>query len=147
MKSHGCANLAPRDAHYLFDWLEPHMPPGWTGLRNWDLTPAPVVHVRDSSRAQPFVQDRNVGPPDKEDEEKRMEAAVARRAQAAAEAQLAAQQAAGMIVPGAVPVGTPAAGAPLPPAGTAVGTTPAPAVLQVKPVAMPPAAQALPPAH
>jgi hypothetical protein len=147
VKSHGCANLSPKDAHYLFDWLEPHMPPGWTGLRNWDLTPAPVVHVRDSSRTQPFVQDRNVGPPDKEDEEKRMEDAIARRAKAAAEAQLAAQQAAGMIVPGAVPVGTPGVVAVPPPAGTAVGTTPTPAVLQVKPMTVTPAAQALPPAH
>jgi hypothetical protein len=54
--------------------------------------------VRDSSRAKPFVQERNVGPPDKEDEAKRLEQAIARRAaQAAAEAQLAAQ--AGEIVP------------------------------------------------
>jgi len=94
-KSHGCANLAPKDARYLFEWLEPRMPPGWTGLRNWDLTPAPVVHVRDSSRAKPFVQERNIGPPDKEDEAKRLEEAIARRAaQAAAEAELAAQAAA-----------------------------------------------------
>jgi hypothetical protein len=95
VKSHGCANLAPKDARYLFEWLEPRMPPGWTGLRNWDLTPAPVVHVRDSSRAKPFVQERNIGPPDKEDEAKRLEEAIARRAaQAVAEAQLAAQAAA-----------------------------------------------------
>ena len=102
-KSHGCANLAPKDARYLFEWLEPRMPPGWTGLRNWDLTPAPVVHVRDSSRAKPFVQERNIGPPDKEDEAKRLEEAIARRAaQAAAEAELAAQAAqAGGIVPAA----------------------------------------------
>jgi hypothetical protein len=94
-KSHGCANLAPKDARYLFEWLEPRMPPGWTGLRNWDLTPAPVVHVRDSSRAKPFVQERNVGPPDKEDEAKRLEEAIARRAaEAAAQAELAAQAAA-----------------------------------------------------
>jgi hypothetical protein len=114
VKSHGCANLSPKDARYLFEWLEPRMPPGWTGLRNWDLTPAPVVHVRDSSRSKPFVQERNVGPPDKEDEAKRMEQAIARRAaQAAAEAQLAAQ--AGAIVSGAP--------APVPSASTA-GTMP-----------------------
>jgi hypothetical protein len=100
VKSHGCANLAPKDARYLFEWLEPRMPPGWTGLRNWDLTPAPVVHVRDSSRAKPFVQERNIGPPDKEDEAQRLAEAIARRAaQAAAEAQLAAQ--AGGVVPDA----------------------------------------------
>jgi hypothetical protein len=108
--SHGCANLAPKDARFLFEWLEPRLPPGWTGLRNLDLTPAPVVHVRDSSRTKPFVQERNIGPPDKEDEAKRMEQAIARRAaQAAAEAQLATQ--AGAIGAGA-PLPAPAGGDP-----------------------------------
>jgi len=112
VKSHGCANLSPSDARYLFEWLEPRMPAGWTGLRNWDLTPAPVVHVRDSSRSKPFVQERNIGPPDKEDEAKRMEQAIARRAaQAAAEAQLAAQG--GAIVP-AAPVPEALAPSPVP---------------------------------
>jgi hypothetical protein len=112
VRSHGCANLAPKDARYLFEWLEPRLPPGWTGLRNWDLTPAPVVHVRDSSRAKPFVQERNVGPPDKEEEAKRLEQAIARRAaQAAADAQLAAQAGAtiadGAPVPAAIAVPPP----------------------------------------
>ena len=99
VRSHGCANLSPRDARFLFEWLEPKLPPGWTGLRNWDLTGAPVVHVRDSSRAKPFVQERNVGPPDREEEARRMEEAIARRAAeaeaaaAAAQAQLAAPDA------------------------------------------------------
>lgn len=145
VKSHGCANLSPKDARYLFEWLEPHLPPGWTGLRNWDLTPAPVVHVRDSARTQPFVQERNVGPPDKEDEAKRMEEAIARRAaKAAAEAQLAAQQASGMIVPGAVPPGTP-----LPAPGTAVAPPAGPllpAPLTVTPARPAPVAP-LPPVH
>jgi hypothetical protein len=139
MKSHGCANLAPKDARYLFEWLEPRVPAGWTGVRSWDLTPAPVVHVRDSARQKAFVQERNVGPPDKEDEAKRLEQAIARRAaQAAAEAQLAAQ--AGVVgpavpglpgavpaVPGATPV-PPAVPAPAPPTG----------VLQVKPAPVAP---------
>jgi hypothetical protein len=110
VKSHGCANLSPKDARFLFEWLEPPVPPGWTGLRNWDLTPAPVVHVRDSSRSKPFAQERNVGPPVKEDEAKRLEQAIARRAaQAAAEAELAAQadeSAAAAPAPPEAPVGT-----------------------------------------
>lgn len=27
--SHGCVNLAPRDAHVVFDLLQPELPPGW----------------------------------------------------------------------------------------------------------------------
>ncbi len=31
-KSHGCVNLAPRDARVLFDFTEPALPPGWTAI-------------------------------------------------------------------------------------------------------------------
>jgi hypothetical protein len=30
-RSHGCINLAPLDARWLFDWTEPHVPPDWHG--------------------------------------------------------------------------------------------------------------------
>jgi hypothetical protein len=79
VKSHGCANLSPADARTLFDWLEPELPPGWTSVRYWDLTQAPVVHVRNSQKLKPFAQERNVGPPDKNDEAERLGAAVNRR--------------------------------------------------------------------
>lgn len=79
VKSHGCANLSPTDARVLFDWLEPQLPPGWTAVRYWNLTHAPVVHVRDSSRARDFAQERNIGPPDKEDEAERLATANERR--------------------------------------------------------------------
>jgi hypothetical protein len=92
VKSHGCANLAPRDAQYLFDWLEPKLPPGWTAVRYWDLTQAPHVHVRNSQLRKSFFQERNIGPPDKEDEAARLELALARReAKLREEAELAAQ--------------------------------------------------------
>lgn len=32
-KSGGCINLAPIDAKWLFEWSEPHLPPGWHGVR------------------------------------------------------------------------------------------------------------------
>jgi lipoprotein-anchoring transpeptidase ErfK/SrfK len=80
VKSHGCANLAPKDARWLFDWLEPKLPPGWTAVRYWNLTQAPVVHVRNSRKAnKPIYQERNIGPPDKDDEAERLDAALARR--------------------------------------------------------------------
>jgi hypothetical protein len=79
VKSHGCANLAPRDARYLFDWLEPKLPPGWTSVRFWDLNHAPVAHVHNSGFRRDFLQERNVGPPDKDEEADRLLQALARR--------------------------------------------------------------------
>jgi lipoprotein-anchoring transpeptidase ErfK/SrfK len=93
VKSHGCANLSPRDARYLFDWLRPVLPPGWTGVRFWDLTQAPVAHVRNSKLRRNFVQERNVGPPDREDEAVRLEAALTAR-EAKGQQEAAAAQAA-----------------------------------------------------
>lgn len=31
-RSHGCVNLSPVDAHRLFFWTEPQVPPGWHGV-------------------------------------------------------------------------------------------------------------------
>ncbi len=31
-RSHGCVNLAPADARWLFGWTEPNLPPGWHGM-------------------------------------------------------------------------------------------------------------------
>ncbi|PRP97122.1 L,D-transpeptidase catalytic domain [Enhygromyxa salina] len=78
-KSHGCVNLAPHDARYVFEWTGPTLPLGWTGYLPSDLRRAVVVHVRDSSRGG-FVQDRPIGPPDREAEKARAEAADERRA-------------------------------------------------------------------
>lgn len=30
-RSHGCVNLAPRDAQWIFNWSDPHVRPGWHG--------------------------------------------------------------------------------------------------------------------
>ncbi len=79
VKSHGCANLSPLDARFLFDWLEPALPPGWTAVRYWNLREAPVVHVRNTQFKKALRQDRNIGPPDRADEAERLAAAQARR--------------------------------------------------------------------
>lgn len=79
-KSHGCVNLAPLDARWLFEWTGPMLPAGWTGYLPSDLRRSVVVHVRDSSRDQEFSQDRAIGPPDREAEQARTEAADERRA-------------------------------------------------------------------
>lgn len=88
-KSHGCVNLAPRDARWVFEWVAPTLPLGWTGYLPSDLHRSVVVHVRDSSRAHtPFTQERPWGPPDREEERKRLEEAEARRALASADEEI-----------------------------------------------------------
>jgi hypothetical protein len=32
-RSHGCINLTPRDAAWLFEWTDPALPPGWHGVQ------------------------------------------------------------------------------------------------------------------
>jgi hypothetical protein len=32
-RSHGCINLSPEDARWLFEWTEPQLPKGWHGVR------------------------------------------------------------------------------------------------------------------
>ncbi len=43
MRSHGCVNLAPKDAAWLFEWTDPNVPPGWHGVLNKDR--GTVVHI------------------------------------------------------------------------------------------------------
>ncbi len=42
-RSHGCVNLAPRDAAWLFEWTDPHVPEGWHAVINKDR--GSVVHI------------------------------------------------------------------------------------------------------
>ena len=86
-KSHGCVNLAPHDARWVFEWAGPALPKGWTGYLPTDLDKSVVVHVRDSSRGpgRTFTQQRPIGPPDREEERRKAEAAEERRALADAD--------------------------------------------------------------
>ncbi|MFO0626179.1 MAG: L,D-transpeptidase [Polyangiales bacterium] len=45
-RSHGCVNLAPRDAAWLFEWAPPHLPPGWTAVLPTPHEPGLRVRVR-----------------------------------------------------------------------------------------------------
>jgi lipoprotein-anchoring transpeptidase ErfK/SrfK len=84
-KSHGCVNVAPLDAKRVFEWVEPPLPPGWTGLRPLDLLTSPYVVSRNSHMKKQFRQDRPIGPPDRALEAQRLEEADAARAAAAAQ--------------------------------------------------------------
>jgi hypothetical protein len=46
VKSHGCVNLAPLDARWLFDFTEPHMPAGWVAAYPTEFDPGTAVRVR-----------------------------------------------------------------------------------------------------
>ncbi len=43
-RSHGCVNLAPADAAWLFEWTDPAVPPAWHGIINKER--GTVVYVR-----------------------------------------------------------------------------------------------------
>jgi hypothetical protein len=43
-KSHGCINLSPLDARWLFDWTDPQVPPRWHGALSLDDGTLIYVH-------------------------------------------------------------------------------------------------------
>jgi lipoprotein-anchoring transpeptidase ErfK/SrfK len=46
VRSHGCVNLAPIDAEWLFWWTAPRMPAGWTAVLPSNHDAGMVVRVR-----------------------------------------------------------------------------------------------------
>jgi hypothetical protein len=44
VRSHGCVNLAPIDAAWLFEWTDPQVPQGWHGVINKERGTAVVIH-------------------------------------------------------------------------------------------------------
>ncbi|TPV97157.1 MAG: L,D-transpeptidase [Myxococcales bacterium FL481] len=83
-KSHGCVNLSPKDARWVFNWTLPILLEGWTGFLP-GLERSITVHVHDSHESgdRAFSQQRPIGPPDREEEAIKLEEAEARRAEAA----------------------------------------------------------------
>jgi hypothetical protein len=46
VRSHGCVNLAPHDAAWLFRWTAPLLPAGWSAVLPSDHDPGTLVRVR-----------------------------------------------------------------------------------------------------
>ncbi len=46
VKSHGCVNLSPMDARYLFEWTQPNLPPGWRHAWHGERFPGPALRIR-----------------------------------------------------------------------------------------------------
>ncbi|HEY3356410.1 MAG TPA: L,D-transpeptidase [Polyangia bacterium] len=101
-RSHGCVNTSPIDVRHVFDWIRPKLPPGWFGMRPANLLESVTVHVRNSKLTPAWVQERPIGPPDKEVEKKKLDWAEKRRAEKAEAAAKAAAK-----PPGAAPAPAP----------------------------------------
>jgi hypothetical protein len=51
MRSHGCVNLSPPDARFLFFWSEPRLPAGWHGVYATVQSPGTRVFVHYDAQA------------------------------------------------------------------------------------------------
>lgn len=56
-RSHGCVNLAPKDAKFIYQWVAPAVPPGWSELEALGPTPAAWVRIRDTANPNPGLHD------------------------------------------------------------------------------------------
>jgi lipoprotein-anchoring transpeptidase ErfK/SrfK len=52
-RSHGCINLAPGDARFLYFWSEPSVPPGWSMSHGVVERPGSIVRVRSAADPEP----------------------------------------------------------------------------------------------
>jgi hypothetical protein len=52
-RSHGCINLAPRDARLLYQWSSPDVPPGWIAVYGDVDHPGSLVRVRSKDAPEP----------------------------------------------------------------------------------------------
>ncbi len=49
-RSHGCINLSPKDARWLFGWAPPHLRPGWMATEATTGEPGLLLRVRRATR-------------------------------------------------------------------------------------------------
>jgi lipoprotein-anchoring transpeptidase ErfK/SrfK len=52
-RSHGCINLSPLDARYLYFWSEPQVPPGWSMANGIVERPGSLIRVRSAADPTP----------------------------------------------------------------------------------------------
>jgi lipoprotein-anchoring transpeptidase ErfK/SrfK len=52
VRSHGCVNLSPKDARFIYDWVDPTVPPGWSEIEV-ERTAGTIVRIRDAAHPDP----------------------------------------------------------------------------------------------
>jgi hypothetical protein len=55
-KSHGCINLSPKDARWLFEWSPPRLPTGWNAIESSPDGPGVLLRVRNAPSSQVSTQ-------------------------------------------------------------------------------------------
>lgn len=55
-RSHGCTNLSPMDARFLYFWSEPAVPPGWSMAKGTLEHPGSMVRIRSQADPEPQFQ-------------------------------------------------------------------------------------------
>lgn len=53
VRSHGCINVAPQDARWLYFWSDPQTPPGWSMSAGVIELPGSIVRVRSAAEPDP----------------------------------------------------------------------------------------------
>ena len=61
-RSHGCVNLAPRDARFLFEWTYPRLPAGWIAGQT-DADDGTPIRLRNRKNPDPDWVDFDAPPP------------------------------------------------------------------------------------
>ncbi|MCB9591886.1 MAG: L,D-transpeptidase family protein [Sandaracinaceae bacterium] len=51
-RSHGCVNLAPRDAQWIFNWSDPQVPEGWHGAYPTESEPGTWIYIHGETPGQ-----------------------------------------------------------------------------------------------
>jgi len=74
-RSHGCVNVAPKDARWLYFWSDPQVPPGWTMAAGVIEAPGSIVRVRTAAEPTPPLRGYAI----KVDEVRRMNAPASTR--------------------------------------------------------------------
>jgi lipoprotein-anchoring transpeptidase ErfK/SrfK len=49
-RSHGCVNLAPKDAQHIYGLVQPQVPAGWISASATEENPGTLVHIRSSRK-------------------------------------------------------------------------------------------------